>query len=388
VALLRDEVLLQVMAHDSSEEYSSWLLPAVAKALQSAGLSMGNVDGYAVAAGPGSFTGVRVGLTTVKAWSEVYGKRIAAVSRLEAVAVQVGEGTPYVAAFANAQRGQVFGAVYRRTGTGLELVGEEMVISPGKFVACAAELADGGGISWVSTDADCVLREEAWKAREMLREKIESVSSVLAPAIGRIGAAQLAAGRYTNALGLDANYVRRSDAEIFWKGGAARRMGVEVKREGTRVAIRALRPADAVAVTNILPGAPEAANWSAKSFGEAVSWSGGLALVSEGEGEITGFLVGRQVRDEAEILNLGVKAARRRQGAGTALLKAALAEFQSCGVSRVFLEVRESNEAGIAFYAKHGFCKMGRRPGYYREPAEAAALMEKKLTQRKSRVES
>jgi tRNA threonylcarbamoyladenosine biosynthesis protein TsaB len=221
VALLRDEALLQVMAHDSSEEYSSWLLPAVANVLQSAGLSMTNVDGYAVAAGPGSFTGVRVGLTTVKAWSEVYGKQIAAVSRLEAVAVRAGAGTRYVAAFADAQRGQVFGAVYRRNGAGLERLGEEMVISPGKFVACAAELADGGSISWISTDADNVLREETWKAREMLGEKVGTVSSVLAPAIGRIGAAQLAAGRYTDALALDANYVRRTDAEIFWKGGAA-----------------------------------------------------------------------------------------------------------------------------------------------------------------------
>jgi ribosomal-protein-alanine N-acetyltransferase len=156
-------------------------------------------------------------------------------------------------------------------------------------------------------------------------------------------------------------------------------MGVEAKREEMRVAIRALRPGDAVAVMRILEGAPEAANWSAKSFGEAVSWSGGLALVSEAQGEITGFLVGRQVGDEAEILNVGVRAARRRQGEGTALLMAALDEFQSRGASRVFLEVRESNEAGIAFYAKHGFSKMGFRPAYYRDPAEAAVLMEKKL---------
>jgi tRNA threonylcarbamoyladenosine biosynthesis protein TsaB len=378
VALLRGNALLQLAAHESTEDYSSWLLPAVGGVLHSTGLSMADVDGYAVAAGPGSFTGVRVGLTTVKAWSEVYGKRIAAVSRLEALAVQAGSGTPYVAAFANAQREQVFGAVYRRTGTGLELVGEEMVISPGKFIACAVELANGGGISWVSTDADCVLRDEAWKAREMLHEKIESVSSVLAPAIGRIGAAQLAAGRYTDALGLDANYVRRSDAEIFWKGGG--RMAAEAKREVMRVAIRVFRPADAVAVTKILEGAREAADWSVKSFLEAVGWSGGLALVSEAEGEITGFLVGRQVGDEAEILNLGVKAARRRQGEGTALLMAALEEFQLRRVNRVFLEVRESNEAGIAFYAKHGFCKTGLRPEYYRDPGEAAVLMEKKLT--------
>jgi ribosomal protein S18 acetylase RimI-like enzyme len=62
------------------------------------------------------------------------------------------------------------------------------------------------------------------------------------------------------------------------------------------------------------------------------------------------------------------------------LLDTALAEFKSRNVSRAFLEVRESNEAGIAFYLKHGFAKSGRRPGYYREPEEAAILMEKKLT--------
>jgi len=220
VAVLRDESLLRVAVHDSTEDYSTWLLPAVGAVLLGAGLSMADVDAYAAAAGPGSFTGVRVGLTTVKAWSEVYGKRIAAVSRLEALAIEADTEMTYVAAFKDAQRGQVFGAVYRRNGVGLERVGEEMVIPPGRFVEAAAELSKGESISWVSTDAECVLQEEAWKIRERRGEKMELVSSVLAPSIGRIGRAQLAAGRFTDALTLDANYVRRSDAEIFWKGGA------------------------------------------------------------------------------------------------------------------------------------------------------------------------
>jgi tRNA threonylcarbamoyladenosine biosynthesis protein TsaB len=212
---------VHVVRHESAEEYSAWLLPAVAEALRAAGIEMLEVDGYAVAAGPGSFTGVRVGLTTVKAWSEVYGKRIAAVSRLEALATQSSADEPYVAAFADARRGQVFGAVYRRVETGFERLGEEMVIPPGKFVEMVAELASGGSVSWVSTDPECVLEDAAWSARESRREKMERVSSVLAPAIGRIGMAQLMAGRHTEALSLDANYVRRTDAEIFWKGGAA-----------------------------------------------------------------------------------------------------------------------------------------------------------------------
>jgi ribosomal-protein-alanine N-acetyltransferase len=156
-------------------------------------------------------------------------------------------------------------------------------------------------------------------------------------------------------------------------------MGTEVKRENRGVVIRALLLADAVGVAKILEEAPEAANWSRQSLDELTNSPGGLAFVSEAGGEISGFLVGRQVGEEAEILNLGVARSRRRKGDGGALLKAALDEFVTRGVSRVFLEVRESNATGIAFYTKHGFAKTGLRPKYYRDPAEAAVLMEKKL---------
>ena len=218
VAVLRDEAVLKVVVHDSNQEYSAWLLPAVREALANSGLQMENVDAYAAAAGPGSFTGVRVGLATVKAWAEVYGKRIVAVSRLEALAVEASEGPVCVAAFANAQRGQVFGAIYERNGTGLVRLGDEMVLAPGKFVETAGEFAKGQSISWISTGAECVVSEEAWKARQMRGEIVECVSTVRAPMIARIGLAALAKARFTDALALDANYVRRPDAEIFWKG--------------------------------------------------------------------------------------------------------------------------------------------------------------------------
>ena len=157
-------------------------------------------------------------------------------------------------------------------------------------------------------------------------------------------------------------------------------MGAEEKRADMACMIRQLRREDAAAVTTILRDAPEAAEWSEESFGEALSWSGGVALVSEMEGMVTGFLIGRRVEQDAEILNLGVVASARRAGQGSALLTAALEEFRMRGVSRVFLEVRESNANGIAFYAKHGFAKTGKRLKYYRQPDEAALVLEKKLT--------
>lgn len=157
-------------------------------------------------------------------------------------------------------------------------------------------------------------------------------------------------------------------------------MAAETRRGLADATIRGFQEADALAVTRILREAPAAANWTEESYREALKWPGVVAFVSEGDRGITGFMMGRQVADEAEILNLAVSASARRRGEGGALLKAALDEFRVRGVSRVFLEVRESNETGMAFYEKRGFFKTGRREGYYRDPEEAAIVMEMKLT--------
>src|SRR5947209_3380396 len=86
VALVNGTELRSIEVHCTDEDYSSWLLPAVNRVLANSSLSLAELAGYAVCAGPGSFTGLRVGLTTVKAWAEIYGQPIAAVSRLRALA--------------------------------------------------------------------------------------------------------------------------------------------------------------------------------------------------------------------------------------------------------------------------------------------------------------
>jgi tRNA threonylcarbamoyladenosine biosynthesis protein TsaB len=220
VALLRDDFVLDYLRHEADEDYSTWLLPAVESVLRKSQVNLSDVDVFGVAAGPGLFTALRVGLTTVKAWGEVYGKPIVPVSRLELIAWQAWGGTDYVASWAAANRGEVFGAVYRRTGNGLERLGDEIVTYPGKFVQLAAEQAAGQKIAWASSDVDCMFDTPEWKAREPLSEGFELVSSFLAIGIARMAATRVAAGRYTDALGLDAEYVRRPDAELLWKGRA------------------------------------------------------------------------------------------------------------------------------------------------------------------------
>jgi [ribosomal protein S18]-alanine N-acetyltransferase len=156
-------------------------------------------------------------------------------------------------------------------------------------------------------------------------------------------------------------------------------MGAETKRERISGPVRAFRASDAAGLASILRDSPEAANWTQASYREWMNSPGAVAFVHEVDGSVAGFIIGRQVADEAEVLNLAVAPLARRKGRGGALLKAALDEFRARGVNRVYIEVRESNVKAMAFYVKHGFWQTGKRLKYYRKPEEAAVLMETKL---------
>ena len=204
--------------HETGEPYSSWLFSEVGRLVKAAVGEMSRINGYAVASGPGSFTGVRVGLTAVKAWAEVYGRPVIAVSRLEAVAMQSHSGSDGIAAYLDAHRGEVFGAFYRKEGRQLTAVGQEMVGSPEEFVDWVLSQARGKSAGWISPDvqllADGAQREQRWP-------EVELASFRLAPIIAEIAAERFRRGILADAVDLDANYVRRCDAEIFWKSPRA-----------------------------------------------------------------------------------------------------------------------------------------------------------------------
>jgi tRNA threonylcarbamoyladenosine biosynthesis protein TsaB len=217
IALLREDGVYQLEQHLTSEDYSSWLLPAVRRVLTAEGLELGAIDIFAVGAGPGSFTGVRVGLTTVKAWAEIYQRPIAAVSRLLALAEESSGNSPFVGAFFDARRSQVFAALYRREAK-LHRIEEEMVISPEQFLAWCVERAGKASVDWISPQPACLEQLPGWAARQTHGEAVQEFSRALAPRIGQIGLRLGNQGQVTDALRLDANYIRRSDAELLWKG--------------------------------------------------------------------------------------------------------------------------------------------------------------------------
>ena len=232
VALWRDGVLASLQEHETAEDYSSWLLPAVEKCLAKAGTTLSGVDVFAVATGPGSFTALRVGLTTVKAWAELYQKPVVGVSRLEVMARTLpNKGRGYVAASFDARRGQIFGGLFHiETDGRWTSIEPEVVIGADEFVGGVAERVGKEALRWISLDPQLIEAAPNWKSRAQRGETIVLCKGGLAAGVAALGEARAGKGEVSDALHLDANYVRRSDAEMFWVDGAKLSGGKRMQR--------------------------------------------------------------------------------------------------------------------------------------------------------------
>lgn len=115
--------------------------------------------------------------------------------------------------------------------------------------------------------------------------------------------------------------------------------------------------------------------WTVVQLRTATDCPGAIALVAEDDGAIVGYVLGRVIVDEGEILSIATVAERRREGTGRRLLNAIMAAMVERGAHAAWLEVRMSNEVARAMYLSAGFATAGVRPGYYRQPVEDALVL-------------
>lgn len=179
----------------SPEGFGHTLFPAIEQLLARHGLSVASLDGFAAASGPGSFTGVRVGLTAVKGLAEASGRKVVAVSNLQALAFFGRRALRAVAI--DARRGEVYGAVY---DSALTAVCAEVVTTLPAWLSSLPK----GELEFIT------------RGLELERSRTEAPPA-MAGAIGRIAREKFLRGEARDPAGIDANYVRRSDAELFWK---------------------------------------------------------------------------------------------------------------------------------------------------------------------------
>lgn len=196
LALLEDGRVVEEMPLEAPDGFGHVLFGALQRLMDRHGWTHESVTGYAAGAGPGSFTGVRVGLAAVKGLAEAAGAKAAAVSNLRAMA---SFGTAGMRApFYDARRSEVYGALYDDS---LESLVEEIAVPLERFLA---ELPPGG--------VELITPDPGHFGAALDGRNVTVCPRTLAAAIGRIAVAEL-----RDPAALDANYVRRSDAELHWK---------------------------------------------------------------------------------------------------------------------------------------------------------------------------
>jgi tRNA threonylcarbamoyladenosine biosynthesis protein TsaB len=180
--------------------FSAQLVPQISSLLAKHNLAKTDIDAFAVASGPGSFTGLRVGLAAIKALAEILQKPIAAVSVLEAVARAAGRDGIVLAAL-DAGRGEIYCGEYEFREARATLIAQQLWTAP-ELVANAA------GCTVVTPDA---------KVAELAREKNLQFILVAPPRaddIARLGFEKIQSNEIASPEALDATYIRRTEAEI------------------------------------------------------------------------------------------------------------------------------------------------------------------------------
>jgi tRNA threonylcarbamoyladenosine biosynthesis protein TsaB len=206
LAIRAGDALVAEFTLCSSEGFAHLVFSAIDELLAQAGLRLNQIDCFAAASGPGAFTGVRVGLSAVKGLADAMGRPACGISNLRAVA-SFGR-SDHRAVLLDARRGELFGAVYN---AGLDLIVPETV-QPLNSWLDSLPLAEYEFIT---------RRAESFRLAGTRFADMPFVEAPrnLAPAIAFCAQMDGRLGRWSDPAALDANYVRRSDAELFWKDG-------------------------------------------------------------------------------------------------------------------------------------------------------------------------
>jgi tRNA threonylcarbamoyladenosine biosynthesis protein TsaB len=184
--------------------YSAQLLPRIAETLQHNNLNKTEVDGFVVVSGPGSFTGLRVGLATVKGLCEVLRKPLATVSMLEALVLTHGRAGESAIAVLDAGRGEIYVGEYR-LGSGHATLVREYIAKLDEFAGQPPTVS--GNLLTVD--------EKVAEGLHAANRNVILVAPVDAGEIGHIGIRKLLTGETADPATIDVNYIRRSDAELF-----------------------------------------------------------------------------------------------------------------------------------------------------------------------------
>ncbi|MEQ2043055.1 tRNA (adenosine(37)-N6)-threonylcarbamoyltransferase complex dimerization subunit type 1 TsaB [Mediterraneibacter gnavus] len=378
VAVVEDAQTVAEYTINYKKTHSQTLLPMIDEVVKMTELDLNTIDAIAVAGGPGSFTGLRIGSATAKGLGFALNKPLIHVPTVDGLAYNVYGCEDIICPIMDARRNQVYTGIYtfsKKAGTkeGSNLVEPVFQVIKMQMAVSIEELAErlnryrrpvvflGDGVPvYENILAEKLTVPYSFAPAYMNRQR--------AAVVGTLGIQYYKAGKFETAEEHRPDYLRVSQAE---------RERAQREKEA-EIIVRELKVEDSAAVAEMeqqIFSDP----WSEKSVMETVQQKQSVCFAAEKAGHILGYLLVYHAADEAEIARIAVQKEARRQGAAGKLMQALEHYCEEHKMEKLLLDVRESNEAARSFYTKNGFVEDGIRQRFYTNPSEDAVLMSRQL---------
>ncbi len=448
VSIINDKREIHAELSADMMSHLQLLMPMISRVIEKAGVRKTEITHIAVTVGPGSFTGIRIGMTTAKTLAQAWNIPLIPLSSLAVFSLMTGNDGDLVCPMIDARHGHVFSGIFRGLISGENnlsadpkeprILLEEEARDVRTFVRKAAKLglgdkeaericfcADGAeryrdlivqeltaaGIGEIYTDIRMEARGgERGKAAGAGRDpegKI-SPSSVIfsgetrglsyAEAAAEMAFGMASADKTVSCYDIHPVYLRKSEAERKLE---AKELGKKKKKaeekevifemppENETITYRRAEKEDAGRMAR-LDALCFSHEWSEAAFlGEFGAGDRNFYVIAEnGEKETVGFAGISSILDEGEIHRVAVHPLYRGRGIAGVMMERILSEAEERGVTTQLLEVRESNRTAIALYKNQGFRVTGRREGYYAESGENALLMRRESAENPGRQNS
>lgn len=378
VAVVEETQTVAEYTINYKKTHSQTLLPMIDEVVKMTELDLGTIDAIAVAGGPGSFTGLRIGSATAKGLGLALNKPLIHVPTVDGLAYNVFGCEDIICPIMDARRNQVYTGIYTFSKKAGEKEGRNLVepvfqVIKMQMAVSIEELAErlnryrrpvvflGDGVPvYENVLAEKLTVPYSFAPAYMNRQR--------AAVVGTLAIQYYKSGKFETAEEHRPDYLRVSQAE---------RERAQREKEAD-IIVRELKVEDSAAVAE-MEQQIFSDSWSEKSVLETVQQKQSVCFAAEKAGHLLGYLLAYHAADEAEIARIAVQKEARRQGAAGKLMQALEHYCEEHKMEKLLLDVRESNEAARSFYTKNGFVEDGIRQGFYVNPSEDAVLMSRQL---------
>lgn len=372
VAVVEDTQTIAEYTVNFKKTHSQTLLPMIDTMGKMIELELKSIDAIAVAGGPGSFTGLRIGSATAKGLGLALEKPLIHVPTVDGLAYNLYGCQDIICPIMDARRKQVYTGMY--TFARRELEGSKET----ELVLDVLEAQNASPIEELIERLNIHGRPVVFLGdgvpvyQDVIKEKMRvpfsfapaSANRQRAAVVGALGIQYYKEGKFETAMEHQPDYLRVSQAE---------RERAEKERKAV-VSIRQMKVEDAAAIAEMEHQTFSDA-WSEKAILDTLRNPKTICLVAEKIGKIVGYCIVYTADDEADIARIAVLKESRRFGVASELIHALDVICWENQIQIIMLDVRVSNDGARAFYEKHGFTQDGIRENYYKNPIEDAILM-------------